>query len=924
MKKVAQDKNNLDDKIKQVIGDLANLDTIEIEQSDKSLFGYADVLNKIGTNPEVAIGTEVGHWKIIELLGQGGMSIVYLVERTDEQIQQQAALKIIPNAIASQSMIDRFVRERQILSDLNHNNIAKLYDAGVTNNDIPWFVMELVQGDDILTFADNNQLNIEQRIILFKQVCDALSYAHAHGVIHRDIKPGNLMVNQDNVIKLLDFGIASADELQKLTMTGAILGTPGYMSPEQAKGLNHQLDRRSDIFSLGVLLYKLLKKDMPFQAESISEISFKIIHDEPTLMGAEIPTDLQAITFKCLEKKVEARYQSVKQLNQDLDAYLNGDIISARRITFFGRLGKKIKKHPAISSLITAAIVATVLGIGYGINQTYETLRKVQIAEKHLSKAQEIKAKVRRMHMMPFHNILKEKKEILIELEELKHDIQINGSDATGLSSFALGSAYLSLGMPNKAFSYLKQAEEKGWKSSELSSEIGLILAKRWWNILEDAKKINDKEKKQSFLAKEKESIYMPAIEYLNKAKKDLSTSNFLSAYIYHLEKDFDKAIIAIEKEVSINPWHYEAYRLAHNIYVSKFHYINRKEGYEVAKYNLTKALGFINQALDIARSDPENYEKECTVFARDIQNHYVYNPDKIDETFDLGINSCNKASSLFSPPLPASIYGSLQKLYRQKAKYLIANNEDASEFLIKGTEILKTLITQYPENITNYAEIIASIRTFVRFKIKQDESPDFLYEQALPYFDKAKQLDPNYPDIWYEMASLQSVLGNYNLEKEEYNEAQHKLNESIKNYKKSETLGITLHSIVSSSYALAALSEINFHNNELKEGLKSLNKALIESEKVIKILPNNYTVYDNYILMMYKYIKVLKQNNMDYNKPLIKSIDLIKTACHSDFIQEHQYDLLKEKLDLYIELGVIPQKLIKKCLTIIEKNKIN
>ena len=117
--------------------------------------------------------------------------------------------------------------------------IIKSSQNGVTEQDIPWFVMELVEGEDILTYAQNNDLNVEERIVLFKQLCEALTYAHSHAVIHRDIKPSNLMVNHENVLKLLDFGIASADEQQSLTMTGAVIGTPGYMSPEQARGLTH-------------------------------------------------------------------------------------------------------------------------------------------------------------------------------------------------------------------------------------------------------------------------------------------------------------------------------------------------------------------------------------------------------------------------------------------------------------------------------------------------------------------------------------------------------------------------------------------------------------------------------------------------------------------------------------------------------------
>ncbi|MFK8012114.1 MAG: serine/threonine protein kinase, partial [Marinicellaceae bacterium] len=479
------DKNDLEKKVSDFISDFDNIDTADILESENSIIGYGSIIEDIDFDPLNLIGSEIGHWKILKLLGQGGMSIVYLVERNDDQIKKQAALKIIPNTIASKTMIDRFLRERQILSDLNHNNIAQLYDAGLSENQIPWFVMELVQGQDILSYTEKNNLNTKQRVFLFKQVCEALSYAHSRGIIHRDIKPNNLMVNENGIIKLLDFGIATdrdkfSEENKSLTMTGVIVGTPGYMSPEQAKGLNQEIDKRTDIFSLGVLLYKLLKKDLPFKAESISEISYKIIHEEPTLMGQSFSADLQAITFKCLEKSKEKRYQSVAKLSSDLDAFLSGDVISARKITFIGRLSKKIKKHPVFSSIITLAVLATVFGIGNGIYQTYETFKRVQIAEKHLSRAQEIKAKVRRTHMMPFHNVRDKYKSILSEIELLESDIKASGSDATGLSSFALGVAYLAMDKKELALKNFKQAQSKGWQSPQLSSGLGLTLIYEW------------------------------------------------------------------------------------------------------------------------------------------------------------------------------------------------------------------------------------------------------------------------------------------------------------------------------------------------------------------------------------------------------------------------------------------------------------
>jgi serine/threonine protein kinase len=459
------DKKDIEKKISSVIDSLKDMDTIELKgqiNDENQLFDYSNLLSNISDNPEMAIGADIGHWQIKKLIGKGGMSIVYLVERNDDQLNQQAALKIIPNGLANKSMIDRFVRERQILSDLHHPNIAQLYDAGVTDQGLPWFVMEYIQGEDIIGYAQNNLLNIDQRIYLIKQVCDALAYAHAHGVVHRDIKPNNLLVDSDKNIKLLDFGIASSKEQQSLTMTGAIIGTPGYMSPEQAKGLSSEIDRRSDIFSLGVLMYKLIKHEMPFEAESISEISYKIIHDEPTLLGSQVPIELQAITFKCLEKKVENRYSSVKRLQKDLDAYLNGDVVSARKVTLIGRFFKKVKKHPIYSSFIFVAIISTIIGISYGIYQSFESIRKLQVSEKYLAKTQELKAKIRRSHMMPLHDIESDYLVVEKEIKKLREDIENSDIDDSGLSYFALGEAYFNMKGFTKALEYFQKAEEKG------------------------------------------------------------------------------------------------------------------------------------------------------------------------------------------------------------------------------------------------------------------------------------------------------------------------------------------------------------------------------------------------------------------------------------------------------------------------------
>ena len=210
------------------------------------------------------IGAQIGRYRIIDELGAGGMGAVYLAERADGSFHQRVALKLIRRAIVSDFILRRFVNERQILASLDHPNIAHLIDGGTTEDDLPYFVMEYVRGENIIEFAKNRNLSLEERLDLFRKVCAAVSFAHQNLVIHRDLKPSNILVTKDGTPKLLDFGIAKLlkTETDNETATQHFVFTPEYASPEQIRGEN--LTTATDIYSLGVILYELLTDSRPF------------------------------------------------------------------------------------------------------------------------------------------------------------------------------------------------------------------------------------------------------------------------------------------------------------------------------------------------------------------------------------------------------------------------------------------------------------------------------------------------------------------------------------------------------------------------------------------------------------------------------------------------------------------------------------
>jgi TolB-like protein/Tfp pilus assembly protein PilF len=273
-----------------------------------------------------------GPWQAIRLLGRGGMGVVYLAERADGAFQMTTAVKVVPLALASPDIEERFRRERQFLASLDHPRIARLIDGGVSSNSLPFLVMEYVDGVAIDQYCDAQRLNVRERIGIMRQVLDALAYVHSRQVIHRDLKASNIVVDAGGNAKLLDFGTArlvDAGGDNSITRTGVFAFTPEYASPEQAEGRTPAI--ASDIYSAGVLLYRLLTGRPPYQLDqsSAASVSRSIRDTPPDPSGLERPLD--AILAKALRKDPLERYLSVAELDADLARYLAGSAVQARR-----------------------------------------------------------------------------------------------------------------------------------------------------------------------------------------------------------------------------------------------------------------------------------------------------------------------------------------------------------------------------------------------------------------------------------------------------------------------------------------------------------------------------------------------------------------------------------------------------------------
>ncbi|HWQ32388.1 MAG TPA: protein kinase [Blastocatellia bacterium] len=401
-------------------------------------------IGELFSEEEPMEGRRIGHYQLVRELGRGGMGAVYLAERADEY-REKVALKLVKRGMDTEFVVRRFRHERQILASLHHPNIARLLDGGTTEDGLPYFVMEYIEGEPVDEYCDHHNLSLSSRLKLFRTICAAVHYAHQNLVIHRDLKPGNILIAADGTVKLLDFGIArilnpEISQTVEKTATMMRLMTPEYASPEQVRG--EQVTTASDVYSLGVILYELLTGHRPYRITSIlpSDIERVICEQEPirpstaitrieermTSGGAAIRVtpaevsrtresqpeklqrrlrgDLDNIVLMALRKEPQRRYASVEHFSEDIRRHLEGLPVTARKDTPGYRAAKFIRRHKVgvgAAALVLLSLVAGLIG-------TVTQARRAQAAQTRAERRFNDVRKLANSYLFEFHDAIAE------------------------------------------------------------------------------------------------------------------------------------------------------------------------------------------------------------------------------------------------------------------------------------------------------------------------------------------------------------------------------------------------------------------------------------------------------------------------------------------------------------------------------------
>jgi predicted Ser/Thr protein kinase/tetratricopeptide (TPR) repeat protein len=512
-------------------------------------------------------------------LGRGSMGEVF--KAWDPALQRFVALKYLRRD--DPALADRLLREARLQARVDHDRVCKVYEAGVEDGR-PFIAMQYVDGRNLEEEAAS--LSVMEAAALMAEVAEAVHAAHETGLIHRDLKPQNVLVERTPGglrPHVVDFGLAREPGVSGITETGTVVGTPAYMSPEQAAGDVRQLDRRTDVYALGAVLYRLLAGRPPFVGSDL-DVTLQVAHAEPPALrrlAPSAPRDLETIVMVCLEKARERRYASARALALDLRRFLAGQPIEARPASWSSRARRRVHRNPALAAVVLAASAwALALG-GLALRARQEAEARAQAALHFGQEAERIETVLRQAYLLPAHDLHAERALVREKLASIESEMARGGSITEGPGQYALGRGHLALGELEPAREHLERAWASGYRTPEVGRALGRTVGELYMKAAE-----------AGGTGVAKDAARWPALErLLGSASGTREGARYWNALAAYCEARYDDALAGAREAAAESPAHYEARLLEGHV--------------QLARGDLGAAREAFRQALAVGRSDP-------------------------------------------------------------------------------------------------------------------------------------------------------------------------------------------------------------------------------------------------------------------------------------------------------------------------------
>ncbi len=686
----------------------------------------------------------------IRPLGQGGMGRVFLA--TDLRLGRQVAIKFVRGD--DPQLARRILAEARAQARVNDTRVCKVYEVGEVRGRV-YIAMQYIAGRSLAELA--GELSFEQKALAVRGAALGVAEAHRVGLIHRDLKPSNIMLERmlDGELRpyVMDFGVARdwvSGAANAATMTGAVLGTPQFMAPEQARGEVTQLDRRADVYSLGATLYALLTGRPPLDAANPLAVLTRVATDEPVRPRAidpDVPADLEAIALKCLEKERAARYDSARALADDLGRFLAGEPVAARVADGPGyRLRKWVRRRARRVVAVASVAIVLAVALGLALHERRRAAQREALARRFTERVERIEALARYAALAPAHEIRADRARIRVAMDALSAEVRDGGELAAGPGRYALGRGHLALGDDDAAAVELAAARQHGYREPRVAYALALAEGHRYQRGLREIERLPREQREDARRAVEQRHRDPALAALRGSIGADVPSLAYVAALVAYYEARFDDALARLDTIDADGgaglAWFYEAPLLRGEILHARAMARRGSAAPAQTAADLSAARRAFAAAASIGRSDPAVHLAQGELEASALQLE-IYGGGAVAGPFERGVAAADLALAIAPDQLAA--LGLRVALRRQLAEYRGNRGEDVTALLTAAAADARRAVELAPARSDARLALARVYRQWGDVRLARGEDPTSQLRMAIGIAEAIAPADRDY-----------------------------------------------------------------------------------------------------------------------------------------------------------------------------------